>query len=601
MKLINVLETLLLEATPEEIYNKYYNDIPFDTFKKIVSSDPASKLSGDRIDKIGPYSKILLNIFRNGNMKMEDLPKATEYLTYVYKHKVSLDIKNIQTIADIFPYISKHYVKNTVDLSTIIRSLSPNEYEKVFEGNEWTILIPKTEKAACYLGVNTQWCTTWGPLSLNPNFRGRTNRFRQYNQSGPLYIIINNSDLNEKYQFHFPTDQFMDVNDKQINVNWLFANGPEIKYFFFPSLLKESVDIKEISEEIARMYVLNDKDIETLMSKISSESANELVVAIQTKNYEKIKELIQTETNGIQTVPEIEGGRILFTYQRLNGDLDSVDNILSQYKRERRESYDFVYNDFSDINNKYLGENYLKPLFEEYYNENKNDIYQKFGTNTYERFYDLLFDNFVNNEKIRGKYIDKYCDLNAPNFEGRMQEEIEKIERYIIFDSGYYSTLKVNIGYFLKYIIENNITKIENITDFFDGFIYYYDIPTDYGDEFYDWERTLPSYNDIEFDIDVFFKYLSEDEFSQKCIKLRMDLNKIIDKLMKGSTTFENDEFKIEIPNKEVDCEKESVFVNYLNKKTNEKNDGLVRIENLPQYLTRYKLFESVMKFKRFL
>jgi hypothetical protein len=27
----------------------------------------------------------------------------------------------------------------------------------------------------------------------------------------------------------------------------------------------------------------------------------------------------------------------------------------------------------------------------------------------------------------------------------------------------------------------------------------------------------------------------------------------------------------------------------------------LVRIENLPQYLTTYKLFESVMKFKRFL
>jgi hypothetical protein len=80
-----------------------------------------------------------------------------------------------------------------------------------------------------------------------------------------------------------------------------------------------------------------------------------------------------------------------------------------------------------------------------------------------------------------------------------------------------------------------------------------------------------------------------------------MDLNNIIDKLMKGSTTFENDEFKIEIQNKEVDCEKESVFVNYLNKKTNEKNDGLVRIENLPQYLTTYKLFESVMKFKRFL
>ena len=37
MKLINLLESILLEATPEEIYKKYYGDISFNTFKNIIS------------------------------------------------------------------------------------------------------------------------------------------------------------------------------------------------------------------------------------------------------------------------------------------------------------------------------------------------------------------------------------------------------------------------------------------------------------------------------------------------------------------------------------------------------------------------------------
>ena len=49
---------------------------------------------------------------------------------------------------------------------------------------------------------NTQWCTA----------ADGNNQFNYYNSQGPLYININKAD-NEKYQFHFESDQFMDETD----------------------------------------------------------------------------------------------------------------------------------------------------------------------------------------------------------------------------------------------------------------------------------------------------------------------------------------------------------------------------------------------------
>ena len=99
----------------------------------------------------------------------------------------------------------------------------------IFRGNEWTV-VKITDKnqlgkdAACFYGGyylepskgETRWCTSGPGLTY----------FERYIKDGPLYVIIKNNDsrLGDKsqlpatrYQFHFPSNQFMDAADHSID------------------------------------------------------------------------------------------------------------------------------------------------------------------------------------------------------------------------------------------------------------------------------------------------------------------------------------------------------------------------------------------------
>jgi hypothetical protein len=599
MKLTNLIKSIILEATPEEIYKKYYEDIPYNTFKNIISADPSTKITGDKIERIGPYSKMLLGIHKNGNLKTEDLPKATEYLTIIYNHKIPVDVSKIRYISDIYPLVEKYIIKKTIDLSLIIGSLSPNEYTQVFDGKDWVILIPKTEKAACYLGVNTQWCTTWGPLSLNPDFRDRTNRFKQYNKTGLLYIIIKKSNINEKYQFHFPEKQYMNVNDNPINAKSFLSENPEIKYFFFPSLVNESLSFEKMTEELDKLDILPQDDIKKITERISSNTNNILIKAVVSNDVDKINELIIFPLS-TEYVEDVENGKVIFK-MKLMGDLDSVYNTLKGYKSERYNSYDYVYDDVSNNDNYYFDDIFISFL-KKYYEQNKTKIFREMGLDNYEIFEESFLEKFY--EDIMDKYINKYAELNQPNFEASMAVAEKEIENYFEFGYASYNSLmevKVNLGYFVKYLTEQNIDRINDINDFFENFIYHYSIPTEFdSDVFYNWERSDVNYDNLKDDIeDVIEEYYNDD--SLDCVKLRNDLHKIKLKFMNGTNKFENDEFELVILENSVDCEEKSIFVNYLSKKTNEKFDGTIKIENLPQYFITHKLFETIMSFKRFI
>ena len=66
----------LFEAVSlDDIYLKYYNDIPKDVFEQIVSADPTY-----RPNKMGKFGKWLLSLYKSNNLKLEDLYKATNYL-----------------------------------------------------------------------------------------------------------------------------------------------------------------------------------------------------------------------------------------------------------------------------------------------------------------------------------------------------------------------------------------------------------------------------------------------------------------------------------------------------------------------------------------
>ena len=116
----------------------------------------------------------------------------------------------------------------------------------VFDGDNWRVVEIKDKgavgkEAACFYGGNnqeTRWCTSAPGASW----------FDRYIKDGPLYVVYNPNDTDvapatglpkTRYQFHFPSNQFMDKDDRQQDLVTLL-NGPmsELKQFFKPEFAK---------------------------------------------------------------------------------------------------------------------------------------------------------------------------------------------------------------------------------------------------------------------------------------------------------------------------------------------------------------------------
>ena len=78
--------------------------------------------------------------------------------------------------------------------------------EKLYENGQWFIAAIHNKGAACELGKGTDWCTAAPGLDF----------FKQYYEPEDPLIFIKNKRTNERYQFHFGTDQFMDEEDADL-------------------------------------------------------------------------------------------------------------------------------------------------------------------------------------------------------------------------------------------------------------------------------------------------------------------------------------------------------------------------------------------------
>ena len=207
---------LLREAMDiDSIYQKYYSKIDRKIFDEIVAADPKT-IQGV---KIGKYAKVLLKLFMDGNLLLEDLPKATKYLELAYKHNVPIDITKVDSLPDIYNLVSRYVVNAESSFQNILDTLLEEDRTHCRTVNTapegWMIVIPQTEKAACWLGINTEWCTTYGEHSLDPYYQNRKSLFNSYASKGKLYIVYNTK-TEEKYQVHLETESYMDSTDSAI-------------------------------------------------------------------------------------------------------------------------------------------------------------------------------------------------------------------------------------------------------------------------------------------------------------------------------------------------------------------------------------------------
>ncbi len=206
------------------IYNKYYVNLDRNIFDKIVNADPTTNINNS---KMGIFSKWLLNLYTNKKLKLEDLYKATEYLSVFNIHKKSKKITSFSSLVELFKYIEPFLEREEFIFENDTERKLAGQFKEVYRDEKYRIIIPLTLKASQYFGRDTEWCT------LN------TNEFKKYTENQDadvisqdnLYIIYT-EDLDDRLQFHFAEMQYMDVYDCQINYEEFFGSNIGIKNFF---------------------------------------------------------------------------------------------------------------------------------------------------------------------------------------------------------------------------------------------------------------------------------------------------------------------------------------------------------------------------------
>lgn len=249
---------ILLEKIDD--MRKFYPKLTDEQFNQCIELDPTYKKGSD---KAGTYAKWILGLANRG--KLDNVGHIKDLLQRFEDNKNNLVDKNIMrftTIVDLEDYLNDEssYKKLSArqELRKTQKAVHNTDIEKdadlVFSSSSWEVWVPKTYEASCKLGRGTTWCTA----STESNYY-----YNNYTKDGPLYINLSkNSD--DKFQFHFPSRQYMDKDDKEIYISDFLEKNKDLKDFYYDTIAKEVflMDGDEAS------FVLNSYDLERIFEHV---------------------------------------------------------------------------------------------------------------------------------------------------------------------------------------------------------------------------------------------------------------------------------------------------------------------------------------------
>lgn len=263
----------------------------FDTLKTIIFGDPTTTVP-ENFDKdgatfeemknvhVGKYVQWMLKNYFKPKLEyeigtpeykkaaqefrrlfLEDMDKMSVHLLKYERFKGKLP-DNLKDINKLTP----EQLSIAVDDFKLTKDTKSNKEERITKENpfkypgsnieivtpNWTVVkiqdsSDEAKNAAAYFGGyydtrdefdETSWCTS----KIDSTY------FNSYINRGPLYVILPNNATEfgkktglpkERYQFHFQDKQFMNRNDRQIDLtNFLTDKASELKDYFRPEFLK---------------------------------------------------------------------------------------------------------------------------------------------------------------------------------------------------------------------------------------------------------------------------------------------------------------------------------------------------------------------------
>lgn len=205
------LKTPLYEVSIEALKQQFVDTekITPEDFEEIINA----------VGTKSAYATWLAKKVADGIIKGEDIYKYKEYFSIFDRQKRKYpkqDINQYKTEQDL-----ESFVDTTLELKgeeekdpSQQKGISKTDkYRKYYIGSVDGFDVYKLPKDAtelygvsCELGSGTQWCTATGKTR---------SYFESYIKRGPLYIFIKPG-TNEKYQFSYEANQFMNKNDRTV-------------------------------------------------------------------------------------------------------------------------------------------------------------------------------------------------------------------------------------------------------------------------------------------------------------------------------------------------------------------------------------------------
>lgn len=186
----------------------------------IVKADPTPNKA---------YARWIASRFTKSRQRLEDVGEGLKRNLEVFAQaaagkRVDANIDKIKSFAELFnvvqPFLTgdretssrkdkekgrETSIDTRVERKWDVDDPMREQAEVFHDSNDYMIVIPKTQEASNYFGVNTNWCTVGN----------NTTYFNHYSKDGPLYIVLRRHD-GKRWQFHFPSHQFMDESDARI-------------------------------------------------------------------------------------------------------------------------------------------------------------------------------------------------------------------------------------------------------------------------------------------------------------------------------------------------------------------------------------------------
>lgn len=250
-------EDLLLENIWD--LKKYFPKIDDKKYLALIQLDPTYKGG----DIAGTYAKWILSLANKD--KLHNLGHVADVLSRFEENKRNLKNKDIMTfksLEDLDNYLndenSYKELSQRQELRQTQKAVRASDIEKdaelVYEDSDWKVYVPKTYEASCKLGQGTKWCTA---STANDYY------FISYSEDGPLYINIGKD--GSKYQFHFESNQYMDADDRDIDLEAFFKDKPNLLKFYMPKI-EEKLGGLDFNED---GYMIVNVDIDRLAEKLS--------------------------------------------------------------------------------------------------------------------------------------------------------------------------------------------------------------------------------------------------------------------------------------------------------------------------------------------